>query len=324
MDLATVSGDNVFHSGRGGHGGFTLSQAAQAGRVTRAAYEAAKGLYNEYKSQKRTYSQGPGDSRGNHRVMNTPATGTLEKPVIPRYLPVNFPTQHVIKQRFCEAFMMRSITTAAGTAAPAYVIFNTNSTFGMLNAAAGMFSNAGANVFTHNQPNQRDNWAAQYQTYRVDQFDYNITFVNTSTGNPILTAPAFVNGQAINDVIITTMKTLTATDITACRGSQLWEQKHNNQIICESAGKGISKKIISGSIRPEEFEVDSAVPGQDTMWTAVGASPAITRLYGIMIEPLNPTNTVALLPEVGVNVFVEITLHVHYTSYSATLRQAIS
>lgn len=258
------------------------------------------------------------------KVANTPSMGTLLKPVIPKYLPVNFPTQMPIKLKFCDSIMMRSITTAAGSAAPAYVIFNTNSIFAVMASASGMVSNAGANVLSHNQPNQRDNWSAQYSTYRVDQFDYKLTCCNTSTGNITLTAPAFVNAQSINDAVVTTLKTLTNTDVTNCRGAQLWEQKHTTQTIIETAGKGRSIREITGSIRPEDFGIDTATPGQDPLWTAVGASPTITRLFGLMLEPLNPTNTVALLPEVGMNVHLEFTYHVHYGTYNTALRQAIS
>lgn len=279
--------------------------------------------------RKRTEEGGHGGNTGlePHGHGNTPASGLKQDNYIDRYVPVNFPNKMVLKLRYCQSSYGRSITTSAGVATPFYQIITANNVYNPWGANAGVTSGAQGG----HQPNQRDNWAAQYGYYRVESMDYEITAINTSQNTTTTTQPStFVNPQSIQDAIITVQKTLNTGDTTTVSQFAKWENKISHNVILCSANKyggshGVSNShVFRGTINPEDYDMDVTTTAQDETWTAVGSNPSVGRYLIISGEPLNPTNTVALLPEIGITFFVNLTFTVQFAGYLPSLRETPS
>lgn len=254
---------------------------------------------------------------------NTPATGTEQHGYVEKYVPYNFPNHITLKLRYCNAYYMRSAATVGTAATPAYFAIRTNSVFA---PESGL--TAGTLVGYTHQPNQRDNWAAQYGYYRVENMEYKFTCKNTANNNTLTTANppgAFIGNQAIQDAVVTIGKTMTSTDYTGTQQVAMWEQKSSaNHVIPGAVTSSYAFRIFEGSINPEDFDLDISTTAADETWTAVASNPSINRYLFFCIQPLNPTTTVALLPEVGMNVFMELVFTVQFAGYLPGLRQTPS
>lgn len=255
---------------------------------------------------------------------NTPATGTEQAGYIAKYLPVNFPDKFTIKERYVNVYDMRSITTMASVATPAVIGWRMNSCF-----APEAYASANALSAYGHRPNQRANWATQYGYYRVESVSYKLTCVNSSasavatTQNP----PGTFNGnQSISDAVLTLMETQTASDMTNTSQISMWEQKDAQNVVLLSrlAGHDKATHVYKGVVNPEDYDIDPLTTAADETWTAVGANPATVKNMYLAVQPLNPTNTVALLPEVGVLVYAEFYFTVQYAGYVPGLRQVTS
>jgi hypothetical protein len=301
-----------------------VGTAAAAGVGSRHAWEAAKHVYKHGKAEYHKYMES-GTKRKHHEEHhmephghgNVPAAGLEQKGFLPKYVPVDYPTQIVLKLRYCQTYQLRSVATAATAAVPCYQAWKTNDIFAPESGNSGVVS-GGAH-----QPNQRDNWAAQYGFYRVEQFHYKIKVINTASAT-VNGAVAFTAGQSANDAVVTTMKTINTSDYTNTQQQSMWEQKFSHNKVCQSSngGKGHSNLItFRGCINPEDYDIDVETTASDSTWTAVGVSPGKPRYFALCGQPLNPTTTAAQLPEIGLNVFVEFTYIVTFAQYNASLRQ---
>lgn len=287
-------------------------------------------LRNFYKSAKAMVGGNEGPTTGKKRSRkgheqateepaghgNTPATGLKQKGYLPRYVPVNFPDKFVVKERYCNTYMVRSAATNAVAAQSGYIIWKTNSNFAVDN------SSSGALAYGNHQPNQRDNWAAQYDYYRVEELHYKIHCINTAAASA--TPTGYTSGINYNDAIVTLLKTTNTGDFKD--GPNKWEQKiaHNVVLTSSNGGKINAQHTFEGTIYPEDYDIDVAITAGDETWTAVGSSPAISRYFGISVEPLNPNTVTGALPEVSLNVFIEFMYIVQYAQYKPALREAAS
>lgn len=295
-----------------------VAAGVTAGLVGKAAYHNSHHAYPQSKKRKEEHGMEP------HGHGNTPATGTEQAGYIPRYVPVNFPDKFTIKEKFCELYEFRSAAQSGGVPTQAWALWNTNSTFAVLNTS----TNVGTNLATgHSQPNQRDNWTAQYGYYRVESMDYRIhctaleaqTFTETAAPGP------YAYATAVSDGILTLMPTQTASDVTNSGMEALWEQKQSqNHYIQGRSGGTSNHHVFHGTINPEDYDIDPITTAGDETWTAIGTSPTQPRLLGLSLTVGNIHNTISLLPECAVNVFVEFTFTVQYAGYKTNLRQASS
>lgn len=252
---------------------------------------------------------------------NTPATGTKQMGYIAKYVPRNFPDKIVIGHRYCSTYDLRSIQQAATVPTKSYVVFNTNSTNNVQNT---LVSGAVNPTNGAHQPNQRDNWSAQFGYYRVEEFRIKISASNVSsfTSNE----PGITNTIYVTDGILSFQKTQQITDVSTGLQENLWEQKqvHNEYIQGRSAGAQKTYIEYSTTISPEDYDMDPVTTAGDETWTAYGSDPTQPRLFAISLFPAFPSNTVAELPEVAVILFVEIELIVQWAGYKPALRQAAS
>lgn len=252
---------------------------------------------------------------------NTPATGTKQLGFVEKYVPRNFPDKFVIKERYCSTYAMRAVQQAAGVPTLSYIVFNTNSNFAMQSAFTNITVNPTA---AGHQPNQRDNWAAQFGYYRVEQLKYRITVSNIAGQAFIFTG--YTNSVAVSDVVVTLMRTQQITDISGTNQESLWEQKEADNVYLQSRNPGSTKTMhtFNGDINPEDYDIDPITTAADETWTAVGSNPATARLLSLSIAPAFPSNTTALLPEVVVLAFIEFEQTVQYAGYKPALRQTTS
>lgn len=254
---------------------------------------------------------------------NAPATGTHLGGFVEKFVPVNFPDKFTVKEKYCSAYMMRSTGVAGTTPTQAYIVMNTNSNYAPINST----TNSLAIPNGAHQPNQRDNWAAQYGYYRVTDFEYKISCSNVSNVQFTETAGVtFVNPIVVSDAILTLQKTQTISDITSTTQETLWEQKQCHNVFLQARSPGSVKTYheFTGHIKSEEFDMDPLQTAADETWTVVGASPATNKLLALSMVVLAPETTVALLPEAGVLVFIEIVQTVQYAGYSPSLRHTMS
>lgn len=287
--------------------------------------ESAVMRHDEQRGDKRKRTEEHGMEPRGHG--NTPATGLEQKHLIEKYLPVNYPNKMGLKLRYCQAAYGRSITTAAGMATPWYQTVTINNAFAPWGSQSGVSSGAAGG----HQPNQRDNWAAQYGYYRVQSLDYQITVINTSQNTATPTQPGtFTNPQSIQDAIITVQKTLNLNDTQSVNSSAKWENKLSHNVILCSANKyggshGVTNShIFRGTVNPEDYDMDVTTTAQDETWTAVGSNPVVGRYLILSGEPLNPTNTAGQLPEIGITFFVDLTFSIQFAGYLPGLRQTPS
>lgn len=256
---------------------------------------------------------------------NAPATGTHLAGYVEKYVPRNFPDKFVLKQRWVGSFVVRNAPTA-GTPAPVqYILFNTNSIRQMYGATSGVLCDRASTT----RPNQYTNWSAQFGYYRVTEFDYKLTCTNLCNAFQIQTASppgAFTTSVASSDALLTLMKTQAATDFSQCQQEELWEQKlaHNVVLTQRAGGTTASQHVFSGTVCPEDYDIDPVTTAGDETWTVVTANPTQARYIGLSVQPLTSYSTAGLLPEVGVSVFAELQVTVQYGGYLPALRQAIS
>lgn len=257
-----------------------------------------------------------------HGHGNTPATGTLQANYIEKYVPVNFPDKIVLKHKYINRYVLRSTALTGVTAAPATVAWRTNSIFAPdLTASSPNVTN-----FAAHQPNQRDNWAAQYGYYRVESLDYKITILNTSVQTQLLTSPSgFVGAQSTGDGLVSLIKTQTATDYTTPGAEAEWEQKTVQLAVLPARlGGGSNMVCFHGTVNPEDFDMDPLSTAADETWTQQGNNPATIKNMAIQLCPFNPTSTIALLPEVGAMMMIEFVYTVQHAGYLPGLRQVLS
>lgn len=254
---------------------------------------------------------------------NTPATGTELAGFIPKYLPVNFPDKFTVKQKYVDSFIFRSAATAGVAAVPFYLTLRTNSTFAI---QAGIGGGLG---FGAHQPNQRDNWAAQYGYYRVTNLSYSFKCQNVSSATFVETANppgAFTNAISVSDAVITLAKTQTFSDIQSTASYAKWEQKISDNVVLGARAPGCTTSFheFKGHVTPEDYDMDPVTTAADETWTAVGVSPSQNRWLILSGEPQLPYTTTALLPEIAVAVFMTLEFTVQYAGYLPALRQVPS
>lgn len=262
-----------------------------------------------------------------HGHGNTPATGLKQDNYIEKYVPVNFPNKQVLKLRYCQSALARSTAVVSSTPDPFYQVITSNNIFGPW----GTSHNISVGASPSHQPNQRDFWATAYGFYRVEALDYEITVINCTQVTQTFTTPGtFVNAINAGDAVITLQKSLALGDTTATNNYAKWEQKVSNNVVLCSVGKhasshGISNShVFRGTLNPEDFDMDVTTTAQDETWTAIGSNPAVPRYLMLSGEPLNPTNTVALLPEIGCTILFNLTFTVQFAGYNTSLRQTPS
>lgn len=277
----------------------------------------------EAHAQKRKLNEEHGMESVEHG--NTPATGTGQAHYIEKYVPVNFPDKFTVKEKWCDAYVLRTTGVAASTPSSGYIIWNINS----INPYSSSSDSKNINAFATHRFNQYNNWSAQYGYYRVENFEYKITcsnmenaqFIETSTPSP----GAFVGATAQSDVILTLMPTQTDSDLSTIQ-NQLWEQKEAHNVYLQGRSPGSQKTLhtFHGNLCSEDYDIDPLTTAADETWTAVGSNPSTVKRLTLTATVASPYNTAALLPEAGVLVFVEFYVTVQYAGYKPTLRQAIS
>lgn len=282
-----------------------------------------RGPTGEAHAQKRKHTEEHGMESVTHG--NTPATGTGQANYIEKYVPVNFPDKFTVKEKWCDSYVLRTTGVAASTPSSGYIIWNINS----INPYSSSANSKNINAFATHRPNQYNNWAAQYGYYRVENFEYkihcsnmeNAQFIETTTPSP----GTFVGATAQSDVILTLMPTQTDSDLSTIQ-NQLWEQKEANNVYLQGRSPGSSKTFhtFHGNLCSEDYDIDPLTTAADETWTAVGSNPATAKRLTLTATVASPYNTVALLPEAGVLVFVEFYITIQYAGYKPTLRQAIS
>lgn len=270
----------------------------------------------------------PGQTRKRRAVEphghgNTPATGTELAGFIPKYVPVNFPDKLTVKLKYADSYVFRSAATAGTKAVPFYATWRTNSIFQVEAGSSGALS------FGAHQPNQRDNWAAQYGYYRVTNLQYSIKCQNLMNNAFVETAnpPGAFTGQVnVSDAIVTLAKTQTFSDIQSTAASAKWEQKISDNILlgARAGGSVTSYHHYHGHVKPEDYDMDPNTTAADETWTAVGVSPSQNRWLILSGEPAVPFTTAALLPEIGVLAFIEFEFTVQFAGYIPALRQTQS
>ena len=280
--------------------------------------------HEEYRGSKRKKQEEHGMEPSGHG--NTPAGGTSQAHYIEKYVPVGFPTKLVLKLKYTDQVQMRSIGVAGATPNTSFVIYNTNSLTPLKSTSTNALSvNSGGHHL-----NQSANWIAQYNYYRIENCEYKITCYATAnaavstTQNPPGT---FVSAQQIDDCVVTLGKTMQLTDYNSTSPQAVWEQKSsNNQTLGSVLGGKKNSCVFEGTVNAEDYDVDVSTTAQDETWTVTTgyASPSVGRYMALVLAPLCPNNTAGQLPEVGLNVFVEMTYTVCFAGYKTSLRQAVS
>lgn len=160
------------------------------------------------------------------------------------------------------------------------------------------------------QPNQRDNFAAMYDYYRVLSCTIKITMSNleTSTNNII---------KAV------TLRTKNTSDFTTVTGGfgRVAEMKRASPAIYMLGGDD-NVHQYEYTLTPDMFQDDISLDQSEETWTPVAADPAVPRYFGIgyVAQP-------SAGQTFNTNLFycaVEITLECQWRQYSQTLRVAQS
>lgn len=283
-----------------------------------------RGPTGEGHAQKRKHNEEHGMEGVTHG--NTPATGTGQAHYIEKYVPVDFPNKFTVKQKWSNSYILRATATAGSTPTKAYVIFRANS----INPYASSTNSIALDAFGTHRQNQYNNWAAQYGYYRVENLEYRICVSNLENAQFIETATpspgTFVGATAQSDAIVTFLPTQLDADISGPLNYGHWEQKEAQNVYLQARAPGSSKTFhtFHGNICPEDYDIDPLTTAADETWTAVGSDPSTARRFGVIVNLASPYNTAALLPEVGVLVWVEFYYTIQYAGYKVALRDATS